>query len=251
MGIPFATSEEACAFVRTKTDTVVLAFSRGKDSICAWLQLRRYWTAPGQIIPITKVFPNKAGTGPLRFEEESLRYYEQFFGTRIYRIFHHEYIRQLAYLLMQPPDRRDAIARLQAQRLVQVLDNADRDKQILRIVKGAWICTGLRMWDSLQRQRTIKKNGSVYPTRKLFYPIFDWKNARQYDELEQAGVRLPLDYLYGGRSFEGLSYEMVEMMKTHYPDDYAAALFWFPMVALYEKQLAYRTRMLQRHGHAT
>jgi hypothetical protein len=74
----FATSDALCQHVRSLGQpNVVLAFSNGKDSVGTWLQLRRHFEV---IVPYYRyVVPG------LELVEESLRYYERFFGARIYR----------------------------------------------------------------------------------------------------------------------------------------------------------------------
>ena len=73
-------SNDVCELVRQESDTVILAFSSGKDSVGAWLQLRRYFA---HVVPFyLYLCPD------LDFVENSLRYYEEFFGTRIIRLPH-------------------------------------------------------------------------------------------------------------------------------------------------------------------
>ena len=77
-------------------DTAILAFSTGKDSIAAWLQMRRYFK---RIVPYyCYSVPN------LGFVERSLAYYEDFFGTHIYRLPHRSLYRCLRGLVFQPPE---------------------------------------------------------------------------------------------------------------------------------------------------
>lgn len=68
--------DAVCKFVRAEHGpTALLAFSRGKDSIAAWLTLRKYFD---NVVPLFwYLVPD------LEFELESLDYFERFFGTKI------------------------------------------------------------------------------------------------------------------------------------------------------------------------
>jgi hypothetical protein len=77
----FNSGEELCKYISEATDgKTLLSFSGGKDSIGAWLQLRRYFP---EITPVFMyLIPG------LSFVEESLSYFEDYFGTRIIRMPH-------------------------------------------------------------------------------------------------------------------------------------------------------------------
>ena len=86
------TSSEMCEQMAAECDTAILAFSTGKDSIAAWLQMRKYFK---------RIIPYYCYTVPgLTFVEESLKYYEDFFGTHICRLPHRSLARMLRNLDM-------------------------------------------------------------------------------------------------------------------------------------------------------
>src|SRR5260370_26098405 len=79
-------------------ETVILAFSRGKDSIAAWLALRE---AGVEVLPYHMYLIPE-----LRFVDESLAYFADFFGCGpILNLPHPSLYRWLANLVYQPPDR--------------------------------------------------------------------------------------------------------------------------------------------------
>ena len=89
-------SDECCQAVRRKIGgTALLAFSRGKDAIATWLQLRRYFE---DIRPIW--FYLVPG---LEFEDESIDYFERKFQTPIRKLPHPSVNRLLNNLVYQPP----------------------------------------------------------------------------------------------------------------------------------------------------
>ena len=74
----------------------MLAFSTGKDSVVAWLEMRKYFN---------KITPIYLYSVPdLEFVERGLRYFEDFFKTRIVRLPHPSVYRQLNNLVFQAPE---------------------------------------------------------------------------------------------------------------------------------------------------
>ncbi len=94
-GTPLS-SLEVIERIREETDTILLAFSRGKDSLAAWLVVRDYFP---------HVIPYHMYTVPgMRLVEESLQYYEEYFGCHIIRVPHPSTYRMLGNLVFQPPE---------------------------------------------------------------------------------------------------------------------------------------------------
>ena len=72
-------SAALCAEIAKRSHGVCfLGFSGGKDGLCAWLNLRRYFK---RIIPF-----HCCGFPGMRFRERALEYYEFEFQTRILRL---------------------------------------------------------------------------------------------------------------------------------------------------------------------
>src|SRR5688500_4971874 len=92
----FADSVALCRHIATRSEgRCLLAFSTGKDSIGAYIQLRRHFT---DIIPFyLYLVPD------LEFVEESLTYYESIMGRRILRLPHPSLYRWLNNLVFQAP----------------------------------------------------------------------------------------------------------------------------------------------------
>jgi len=47
--------------------------------------------------------------------------------------------------------------------------------------------------------------------------------------IDQAGIPLPVDYEWFGRSFDGLDFRFLEPMSRFAPADYERVLDWFPL----------------------
>lgn len=80
-------------------ENILLAFSRGKDSIAAWIALQESGLFKN-IIPVY-LYP----VPDLKFDTESLKYFEDVFQTHIYRLPHPSFYRMMYKNLFQPPGR--------------------------------------------------------------------------------------------------------------------------------------------------
>lgn len=216
-------STELNAWIAGQGDTCVLSFSTGKDSIAAWLELRRHFK---------RVVPFYAFLIPgLSFVEKSLAYYERFFETPILRVPHPFLYRCLNSLVFQAP---------QNCALIERADLANFDyADVYRFVKedtglpdSAWVATGVRAVDNPLRMITVRQSGAYNPGLRTFMACFDWNKSRVLDEIKAAGVGLPVDYRVFGRSFDGLDYRFLAPLKEHFPEDYARVLELFPLADL-------------------
>lgn len=219
----FPNSDRLCEWVAEQTGGVtLLSFSTGKDSIGAWLHLRRYFK---RIIPVYMY------TVPgLEFVEESLRYYEDFFGCHIYRMPQPSLYNWFNNCFFTPPDRMPVAMSLN-------LEEFTRD-HVFDIVKlhnglalnGVYTAVGVRAVDSLNRWASIKTHGAVNRQRMNFFPIYDWRKDRLLEEIIRAGVKLPVDYRIWGRTFDGVDWRFLKPLKEYYPRDYARILDYFPLL---------------------
>jgi hypothetical protein len=91
---------------------------------------------------------------------------------------------------------------------------------------------GIRAADSAQRATALRVHGCVNNTRCTFYPVWDWKADRLYDELRRNNIRLPVDYRLFGRTFDGIYLLYLYNLKRERPRDYARILEWFPLADL-------------------
>jgi hypothetical protein len=227
----FADSDELCAYIRQQTDTVLLSFSRGKDSIAAYVKLRRHGF---RIVPVHyRLVPH------LSFIDESLAYYERIFGTKIYDLPAPGLYGMWNEFVYQPPERLRHIERLN-------LETYTYD-QLFAIVKLAvglpldtYTAVGVTMNDSLNRRATINKHGPVNQGRKQFFPIYDYNRSRIISEVRESGISLPKDYRMFGRSFDGIDHRFLAPIREHYPEDYARILEYFPLAGLELDRMAYR-----------
>ena len=209
--------------IAEETDTVLMSFSRGKDSLIAWLAIRPYfkniipyhlWLVPG-----------------LSFVDESLRYYEDFFQTKIISLPHPSFWRMINGFIWQPQERLLTIE-------AAGIPNYDYDQlnQVLikqnNLPKNTFVCSGVRAADSPMRRSAINQYGSINWKRRYFYPVWDVNKAGLINAITTSGVQLPVDYELFGRSFDGVDYRFLTPLREHLPDDFQKVLDWFPLARL-------------------
>jgi 3'-phosphoadenosine 5'-phosphosulfate sulfotransferase (PAPS reductase)/FAD synthetase len=241
----FADSDELCQYIAQQTEgKALLSFSCGKDSIGAWLQMRRHFT---EIIPFYMyLIPG------LQFIEDQVQYYEQQFGCHIYRMPHPSLYRMWNHMVYQAPAniRKILEARLWDFEYDDVLDIV-RAKH--KLTRATYAATGVRAVDSPQRWASMKKYGPMNEKRGVFYPIFDWRKDRLLDEIRASGIKLSRDYPLFSRSFDGLDYRFLKGIAEHYPADYARIQECFPLIDLvlhkYQYRADYYARKGARHAH--
>lgn len=221
---------DCIAHIRSQTDTILLAFSCGKDSIAAWLECRKHFP---RIVPYYMyLIPG------LEFVERSLTYYEEWFGCRIMRYPHPTLYHWLSQGTFQAPERIPVIRRFG----LPTPDYSDL-QQIMRdylaLGPTCYTASGVRAVDSPQRMMALRKYGPISESKKQFFPVWDWNKARLLSEITSAGINLPVDYRIFGRSFDGLDYRFLAPIKQHFPADYARIIDWFPLAQLELHRRAY------------
>jgi len=237
--IHFENSDKLCEWVSEQSaGTCLLSFSAGKDSIGAWLQLRKHFT---KIVPVYMyMIPG------LEFIERNLSYYEDWFGARIIRLPHPSLYRWLNALTFQAPEN---CAIVEEANLVDFDydDVFNVVKAVYGLPEDTYTAVGVRATDSLNRWSAIKQYGAVNLTRRSFYPTYDWRKDDLILAIQQAGVKLPVDYQLFGRSFDGLDYRFLKPIRDHFPDDYRRIVEVFPMAELEIKRIEYREAHNARH----
>lgn len=203
--------------------TCLLAFSTGKDALCAWVELRKYFHS------ITPVYYYMVPG--LSFVEKTLTYYEDFFQTKIIRLPNPNLYRMLNYGTYQTRSTWNTIKSF-AFPLVKREELCEYIKEDLGIDKGAYVAIGNRAADSLMRQRAIRIHGAVNHKIKTFFPVYDFKIADVISSIKGAGVQLPVDYHIWGKTFDGLDYRFIKPVKERWPDDYEKIKDFFPLIDL-------------------
>lgn len=203
-------------------DTVILMFSRGKDSICCYYELKKYFK---NIILIHQyLHPN------LSFVNDSLKYFEEKFEQTIYNIPHVSLFRMFNEHVFQSPETSDVIESFQLPK-----HSYNEYYECLREdfnCPDAFTATGITLNDSPLRRMSMKVSGFINKTNKSFYPIFDWTRDDLRKCLKDNNVQLPVDYEMFGRSFDGINYKYCKPLKERFPSDYEKLKELFPLIDL-------------------
>jgi hypothetical protein len=198
-----------------------LGFSRGKDSIASWIYLKKFFK---RIIPF-----HVASVPHLKFVDESLEYYEDFFKTKIHRFMDGSVLKSLWNLQYQPPGSDEEIDRLN---LIEFDKHFIVDHMRNKFdIPYAWVAFGINASDSIDRRIYVNKYEGRIDSNKSFYPCYDWKKSLIMDQILRSGVKLPKDYLLANRTLaEVPRYRHLMRMKNVLPDDFDRIKLMFPMI---------------------
>lgn len=216
-------SEEVIRRMREQSPVCMLAFSLGKDATAAWLAIRDVFE---QIIPIHRyIVPG------LEFIEEQIAYFEDFFDTKIIQVPKPSTYRMLKNLVYQPPERCRFI---EASGIDEVTHEQINDyiREDFGLGREVYVASGVRFYDSLSRQTHFRVHGAISDTNQAFYPIWDWRKDKVYETLKASGVKMPVDYLMFGKSFDAIKLPFLLPIKKYYPRDYRKILEYFPLAEL-------------------
>ncbi len=220
-GTPFSGADTMNLVHRLSDGKILLSFSLGKDSVACWLKLRDRF----EIIPyFLYLIPD------LDFIEESVQYFEDYFGCHIMRLPHPSLYRMLNNFVFQSPDR---VAMIRSAKL----PNFDYDMLAGWIgaqhgIDEPWVANGVRAADSPNRRSSIMKHGPITWRRRYFYPVWDMRIDELVGLIRDSGIKLPVDYQLFGRSFDGIDHRFLHIIKKEFPKDYATILEWFPLAEM-------------------
>lgn len=196
------------------TDSVIVGFSGGKDSIVTLDLCFKYFK---RVVPFYMYF-----VPDLEFQERTMRWYENKYNTEIIRIPHFENSRMLRYGTYNMFESKD----------VGVVGINDIYEYLRQKTGIYWIAAGERCADSIVRNAMIKKSGSVDYQRGRFYPIAYWNKKEvheyiKYKKLYLSPEQKKLDYSAGG-----LSGAELYIIREMYPKDYEKILKVFPLAGV-------------------
>ncbi len=193
----------------TITDSVIVAFSGGKDSIVCLDLCYRYFKT-------VKAFFMYLVPG-LEFQERMLRWYENKYNSEIIRLPHFEVSEFMKYGTFRNFDFEVPIITIN-----DVYDYLRNETQI------HWIAAGERCADSIVRNAMIKKSGSVDYKRGRFFPLAFWKKKDVMKYITLHKLYLSREQRELGFSFRSLAGRELKIIKDMYPDDYKKILELYP-----------------------
>ena len=220
-------TKELCKTVAKKSKGVcILAFSRGKDSLCAWLYLRKYFK---RIIPVHFAsYPN------LKHVNETLAYYERVMSeengekVHILRMMSEELPLALSNMMYQLPTALNGVQK----GAVKPYNKYDIFEQIRYELSlpSAWVAFAIGESDSIDRRIVCKKMGGMNKATKTFFPTFDFSRKMIYDIIQESGIKVSDEYRWTSRTLTGVvSATNNRIYKEHYPEDWAVIKAMYPL----------------------
>lgn len=191
------------------TDSVLVGFSGGKDSIVTMDLCFKYFK---NVVPFFMyICPD------LEFQENMLRWYEQKYNTHIIRVPHMDTSQFFRYGTFRTYDMNVPI--------ISINDIYS----YLRAETGIWwIAAGERIADSIIRRAMIKNSSSIDMQRGRFYPISEWKKDEVMQYIKHAKLKLGNDSKQLHFSFKSLEGCELAFVKEYYPRDYEKLLRIYP-----------------------
>lgn len=191
------------------TDSVIVGFSGGKDSIVTLDLCFRYFK---NVVPFFMYL-----VPDLEFQEQMLRRYEKKYNTEIIRLPHFEVSEFLKYGSFTMADWN-----------VDVVGINDTYAFLREQTGIHWIAAGERCADSIVRNAMIKKSGSIDYKRGRFYPLAYWKKNEVLQYIKQKKLYLSPEQKQIGFSFRSLAGSELAVIKELYPNDYKKILKVYP-----------------------
>lgn len=226
-GVP--SSKEIREHLAGEGRPVCVAFSGGKDCIAAELAMQE--AGIETVLAHLYLIPGKKPGETLQFVEDGLKRLEDQWQKPIHRYPHPSFYRWLNNFVFQVPENCAIIeaAMLPTPTYEQMWALIRED---LGLPVDTWVADGVRAADSLPRRASIKKHGAMKPNSHKVSPIWDWLNRSVYEFIDYMGVKLPIDYDWFDRSFDGIDYRFLKPVHDHAPEDYKQILSWFPLAEL-------------------
>lgn len=191
------------------TDSVIVAFSGGKDSIVTLDLCFRFFK---NVKPFFMyICPD------LSFQERMLQWYERKYDTEIIRVPHmdvSEYFHYGSFRIGDPT--------------FPIVSINDIYKWLRLENDIWWIAAGERINDSIVRRAMMKKSGSIDVQRGRFYPVAEWKKQEIMDYIKFHKLYLSEDSRKLGFSFRSLAGNELAMVKNVFPEDYEKIIHLYP-----------------------
>jgi hypothetical protein len=227
---------------------VLLSFSRGKDSIAAWFALLDAGARvhPFYLYLVPSREPDGTYTPGLKFEQESIAYYEKFFGTDILQMTSPSTWRYLRHYIYTAPQAGPILDAAKLQPLgYEELNQYARDHYGLP--DDTWVVDGVRAADSPNRRTAMLRFGPHNHKLFKYRAVYDWRKKHVMDVINHHGCDLPIDYRLWGRTWDGIDLRFTAPMAEHLPDDFATLHHWFPLLT----SDMFRARLRERYAVTT
>lgn len=193
------------------TDTILVAFSTGKDSIVVLDLCKRYFK---NVYAFFEYFVPNVG-----YEEQTLKWYESHYDIQIMRVPCEMVTRIFHYGLCCPADY-----------TYPIVSETDLYYWVKAQTGCYWLASGERKDDSLQRRGMITNKGTIDRDRGRMYPVANWSRKDINAYIKYRKLKLPSSYRDLNRSL-ALPYN-AEWLKDKYPDDYDKVVSLYPFIGV-------------------
>lgn len=223
-----------CEEISKRSDGIcILAFSRGKDSIPAWIWLKEFFHT---------IYVYHLGPAPnMGYTERSLKYYEKVFETPILRWIDGEVLENISLKSFQLIENYELIDQLNLPKeYYSYHEMADIVREKYNCPK-AWHAMALLANDNIFRRMNLQKktkqgemtfDGGIPDNRHMtFYPTFDWTLNQNLEAITKNGIWLPDDYAMIRRTMSSaFSPHSLEALMECAPEDFEATQAMFPLI---------------------
>lgn len=217
--------DELMQLTRKKSgENILLGFSRGKDSIAAWIKLRDSKL-------FKNIYPIHLYLVPhMRFVDDSIKYFEDVFQTHIFQLPHPSFYRLMANNIFQTPDRLWANADFFERMTLDYKEQNEFFKEDVGIPANTLMANGVRAMDTPLRRMGIHRHGPFGEDNVKI--IWNYSTRDVMNVLRDNKIKLPVDYEMFGRSFDGIGIQYTYPIRERFPDDFKLILKWYPFLKL-------------------
>ena len=215
--------------LKSEDRPVLVAMSLGKDAIATNLAHRE----AGIDTHLAYMYnpPGDKGHTTLRFIEDTISDLEQAFNQKIHLYPHPSFYRMLNSFVYQPPERLAVIEAADFPN-IDLPTFWEMIRADLNLPEDTWVADGVRAADSIVRRASFTRHGVMKPKDHKVSPIYDWLKSEVMDCIDRHRIKLPIDYQWFGRSFDGIDMRFLGPLREHSPKDYQTLLDWFPLADL-------------------
>lgn len=209
---------------------VCVGYSGGKDATATLaVCIDRFGAA--------NVFPYFMYIVPgLSFQEKYLAYIERLFGILVTRLPHWVLSQLMRGSSFRHPTR--------AAETMPRVTIRDIEQHVRKLSGFAWVVSGEKACDSLERNAQIRNVDGINRQRKKFWPLAYWQHSQVFAFLKQRSIALPPEYgnATAGRSFSGLWNREVSWVRDRYPEDWLKIKAVFPLIEAQVMRYELRTK---------
>lgn len=199
------------------TDSVLVAFSGGKESVVVLDMCFRYFK---------HVQPYFQYCVPgLSFNEKLLNWYENRYETEILRVPVENIGAMFRYGIYTIPDP-----------TFPIVSETDVWNYMRHETGTWWIAGGERINDSLMRRARIKHSSTIDVRSGRLFPVAMWKTQEVYDYIKYHKLFLSKEQKQLKHSLRIFQPADLMYIKQHLPDDYAKILHMFPFAGAITKK---------------